>query len=75
MTPPRWGEEANKNLPNSLHIVAPGVHGVGGECLRRIERQFLESGSVEGLDTSCVDALEAGKFKVGMDEKGNRYCT
>ncbi len=71
VTPPRWGEEVDKNLPDSLHIVAPGAHGVGGECLRRIERQFLESGSVEGLDTSCVDALEAGKFKVSMDEKGN----
>jgi pimeloyl-ACP methyl ester carboxylesterase len=71
VTPPRWGEEVNGNLPNSLHIIAPGAHGVGGECLRRIERQFLESGSVEGLDTSCVDSLEIGKFKLAMDERGN----
>jgi len=44
VTPSRWGKKANGNLPNSLHIIAPGAHGVGGAYLRRIERQFLESG-------------------------------
>jgi pimeloyl-ACP methyl ester carboxylesterase len=64
VTPPRWGEETAGHLPNSLHLVVPGAHGVGGECLRGIERQFLESGTVEGLDTSCIDNLEVGQFKL-----------
>lgn len=62
-TPPRWGEEAASHLPRSLHLVVPGGHGVGGTCLTSIERAFLESGSVEGLDVSCTKALKPGKFR------------
>ncbi len=57
VTPPLWGEEAARHLPASLHLVVPGAHGVGGPCIERIQREFLERGSVEGLDTSCVEDL------------------
>ena len=58
VTPPRWGAEAARHLPDSLHVVVPGGHGVGGREVRRLERAFLERGSVEGLDLSEVQALE-----------------
>lgn len=57
VTPPRWGELVAKNFPNSLHIVAPSAHGVGGPCIERIQREFLDSGSAKGLDISCVEAM------------------
>ncbi|MBD3412929.1 MAG: alpha/beta fold hydrolase [Candidatus Aminicenantes bacterium] len=69
VTPPDWGEDAASHLPNSLHIVVPGAHGVGGECLEQIEKQFMETGSVEGLDTSCTDTLEVGEFKLKHDSE------
>jgi len=56
-TAPRWGEEAARHLPNSLHVVVPGGHGVFGPEVQRLDQAFLEAGAVEGLDRSEVDAL------------------
>ncbi len=64
VTPPRWGEEASSHLPNSLHLVSPGAHGVGNPCLTGIQKQFLELGTVEGLDTSCVKKLKTDHFRI-----------
>ena len=64
VTPPRWGEEVASHMPNSLHLVVPGSHGVGNSCLRSIQKQFLEKGTVEGLDTSCVETLKAEPFRI-----------
>jgi pimeloyl-ACP methyl ester carboxylesterase len=57
VTSPYWGEEAASHLPNSLHIVLPGGHGVTGPELHRIERAFLESASVKKLDVSAIKNL------------------
>ena len=55
VTPPSWGEEVAEHLPKSLHVVMQRTgHGVAGRCASRIQDQFIASGSVEGLDTSCV---------------------
>jgi len=64
VTPPRWGEEAASHLTNSLHLVVPGAHGVGGSCVRKIQEQFLESGTIENLDISCTDKLKPVRFRV-----------
>jgi pimeloyl-ACP methyl ester carboxylesterase len=64
VTPPRWGEEAASHLPNSLHVVAPGAHGVGGECIAGIINTFLNTGSVDGIDTSCVQDMRLPPFKL-----------
>lgn len=64
VTPPRWGEEVASHIPNSLHLVAPGAHVVGNSCLSSIQKQFLETGTVEGLDVSCVKTLKAGQFMI-----------
>jgi pimeloyl-ACP methyl ester carboxylesterase len=62
VTGPRWGEEAASHLPRSLHLVVPGAHGVDGRCTNDISRRFLESGSLEALDTSCVANLRLPPF-------------
>ena len=68
VTPPSGGEAVAAGLPNSLHIVVPGAgHGVGGPCIAGIERQFVESGSVEGLDTSCIEARPETEFVIAED--------
>lgn len=69
VTPPRFGEEVARNMPNSVHLVAPGSHGVGNSCLRSIQKQFLETGTVEGLDTSCVETLKAGRFTAPKEKQ------
>lgn len=64
VTPPRWGREAAGHLPNSLHLVIPGAHGVGGKCVTDIEKQFLEKGTVKDLDVSCTKDLKPIRFKI-----------
>lgn len=69
VTPPSGGEEVASHLPNSVHFVVPGGgHGVGGPCIAKIQRQFIETGSIEGLDSSCLEARPGTKF-VLPDEK------
>ena len=57
VTPPVWGEAIAKTLPNSRHIVMPGTgHTAGGTgCGRRLIKAFIDAGTVQNLDTSCVD--------------------
>ena len=53
-----FGEIAARSLENSLHLVVPGAHGVSGQCVQSIQREFLERGSVQGLDTSCTSQMK-----------------
>ena len=79
-TSPAWGEEAARHLPNSLHVVVPGGHGVFGPEVTRLDRAFLERGSVEELDLSEVEGLElpplvlpcrgTGRSPGGLRERG-----
>jgi pimeloyl-ACP methyl ester carboxylesterase len=57
VTSPYWGEEAASHLPNSVHIILPGGHGVSGPELHKIERAFLENASVKNLDLSKIKKL------------------
>jgi pimeloyl-ACP methyl ester carboxylesterase len=56
VTPPVWGDQIAAHLPASKHIVMPGTgHTAGGTgCGLRIIRRFIDSGTADGLDTSCV---------------------
>jgi pimeloyl-ACP methyl ester carboxylesterase len=64
VTPPRWGEEAARHLPNSLHVVFPGAHGIYEYCTESIMRDFLEKGSARGIDTSCVQSMTLPAFRI-----------
>ena len=69
VTPPELGDRVAKLLPNSLHVVVPsGGHGFGGlqglECLDGLTTKFIESGSVKGLETSCVKSIRRSGFQL-----------
>jgi pimeloyl-ACP methyl ester carboxylesterase len=66
VTPPSWGEQVAKTLSNSKHIVMPGTgHTAGGTgCGQRVMRSFIERGSVDGIDTACVDRVRRPGFFV-----------
>jgi pimeloyl-ACP methyl ester carboxylesterase len=63
VTSVRWGEEAASHLPNSLHVIAPGAHGVGGPCITFIQAQFLDTASVENIDAACVAEMTLPPFR------------
>ena len=54
VTPPRWGEEARKTLPNSLHLVTQNAHASVDDCVAGIAAKVFRTGSVQGVDTSCM---------------------
>ena len=59
VTPPRYGEEVVKSLPNGRHLVLRGqghnVIAVG--CMPKLFAQFLESADAKALDAKCLDSL------------------
>ncbi len=66
VTPPTYGDRVAAGFAHSLHLVAPGLgHNVLARgCIPRLVEEFLESGSVEGLDGSCVEDIEPTAFFV-----------
>ncbi len=74
VTPPDYADDAAASyFPNSRHVVlAEGQHGPfdledSWECVHQVWADFLERGSVEGLDTSCSDAMHRPSFLVDAE--------
>jgi len=54
-TPPEMAESASRSMTNRLHVVIPrGAHGGGGECRVKLVNDFLDRGSVQGLEPACA---------------------
>jgi pimeloyl-ACP methyl ester carboxylesterase len=64
VTPASWGDIVAQHLPRSRHLVAPGTgHGViGTPCGMRLIAAFVERGSGDGLDASCLQSLKRPPF-------------
>ena len=77
VTPPAWGESVLPHLSHGRHVIVPGTgHGaIGTGCGIRLINQFIEEGSAESLDTSCLDGLRRPPFflsPAGPDPAGTR---
>lgn len=65
VTPPRWAEHALVNMTRAWHLVVPvGSHSERSPCIVGILRQFLERGTVDGVNTACVDDARRPPFVV-----------
>jgi pimeloyl-ACP methyl ester carboxylesterase len=66
VTPPRYAARVAETLPNSLHVVGPGMgHGLLGRgCVDDLVADFIAAGSADGLDAACVQQLEPPPFFV-----------
>lgn len=64
VTPPEYATQAAATFPNSLSLVARGQsHSVmKNVCLREVTTQFIETGTVEGLDVECVGLIRPAPF-------------
>ena len=64
VTPPHYAALTAETFPNHLNLVARGrSHSVMKHvCMRDIATQFIESGSVENIDTTCVDDIRPAPF-------------
>ncbi len=77
-TPPENGEKLAVNLPNSRHLVVRyGSHSYAGlgPCVDKVMNDFIIRGSIQGLDTSCVDRLPQISFQTQQNQKRNEKLT
>ena len=63
-TPAAYGAIAAKGFRNGLHLVVPGQgHGQARlPCVQELLRQFIDAGTVEGLDSRCVGQIHPAPF-------------
>ncbi|MGH8081540.1 MAG: alpha/beta hydrolase [Lysobacter sp.] len=59
VTPPRYGEQVLKHLPNGRHLILRGQgHGsLRTGCTPKLLGQFIETADAKKLDARCLDAL------------------
>ncbi|HWQ84980.1 MAG TPA: alpha/beta hydrolase, partial [Anaerolineales bacterium] len=64
VTPPENAEQVAATLPNSLVLTAAGQgHNVIFRgCMPQIAYDFIQSGSLRGLDTDCVSQIKPSPF-------------
>jgi pimeloyl-ACP methyl ester carboxylesterase len=67
VTPPKYGEEISRHLPNSRHVIIPEAgHGPFGltdpGCIDRIAIEFLDKSDARDLDVSCVERMKPPPF-------------
>jgi pimeloyl-ACP methyl ester carboxylesterase len=60
VTPPRYGDEVQRQLPNSRHFIFRGQgHGVmGAGCGPRLIAEFIAAADARTLDGKCLDQLQ-----------------
>jgi pimeloyl-ACP methyl ester carboxylesterase len=59
VTPPRYGEEVVKTLPNGRLFVlrGQGHNVIGAGCMPKLFAQFLQTADAKALDGKCLDTL------------------
>ncbi len=65
VTPPSWGDEVAKYLPNSLHLKMESIaHSPFPACAVNIMNEFVSTGSAKGLNTACIEKLRRPPFVI-----------
>lgn len=69
VTPPRYGDEVLKGLPNGRHVVLKGQgHNVIARgCMPRVLDHFVDDANAKTLDVSCLDRLQPLPVFVGFN--------
>ncbi len=59
VTPPRYGQEIAKALPNArwLDLKGQGHNVIGAGCMPKLFAQFIEKADARALDATCLDKL------------------
>ena len=59
VTPPAYGEQIVKTLPNArwLDLKGQGHNVIGAGCMPKLFAQFIEKADAKALDATCLDSL------------------
>jgi pimeloyl-ACP methyl ester carboxylesterase len=72
VTPPSNAEHVARTLKNSRHLVVEqGGHSFNGyqgiECIDQVIVDFVQAGTLEGLDTSCLAGMKRPEFALKLE--------
>jgi pimeloyl-ACP methyl ester carboxylesterase len=64
VTPPRWGEVMRQHFVAATHLTVPGGgHNVSFlGCMPQLVARFLDQGNSDGLDATCLEAIQRPPF-------------
>ena len=64
VTPPWLAEPVARSLPHGRHVIIHnGTHN-SYECVEGLVADFIDKGTAEGLDTSCVEKIQRPPFTI-----------
>jgi pimeloyl-ACP methyl ester carboxylesterase len=64
VTPPWLAETVAKTLSRSRLVVIPNATHNSYECVENLVANFIDKGTAEGLDASCVDKIQRPPFTI-----------
>jgi pimeloyl-ACP methyl ester carboxylesterase len=64
VTPPWLAETVAKTLSRSRLVVIPNATHNSYECVENLVAEFIDKGTVEGLDASCVEKIQRPPFTI-----------
>lgn len=66
-TPPQFGSEELKYLPNGRQVIIPnGTHDEDSQCLKELRIAFLERNSVKNLNAGCAGGNQRAPFATAL---------
>lgn len=65
VTPPWIAEAAARNLPNGRQVRIPYGSHYSYECAENLVAEFIERGTTQGLDISCLEQIRRLPFNTG----------
>ena len=64
VTPPWLAQLVAKTLSRSRLVIAPNATHNSYECIENMVADFIDKGTTEGLDISCVEKIRRPPFNV-----------
>jgi pimeloyl-ACP methyl ester carboxylesterase len=64
VTPPWLAETVAKTLSRNRLVVIPNATHNSYECVENLVAEFIDKGTVEGLDASCVEKIQRPPFTI-----------
>jgi pimeloyl-ACP methyl ester carboxylesterase len=64
VTPPWLAETVAKTLSRGRLVVIPNATHNSYECVENLVAEFIDKGSAEGLDVSCVEKIKRPPFTI-----------
>jgi hypothetical protein len=64
VTPPWLAETVAKTLSRSRLVVIPNATHNSYECVENLVAEFIDKGSADGLDASCVEKIQRPPFTI-----------